>query len=196
MARDKKRSEKVQKPLDTLSGKRRRGRPGIRPSLISGRSYNYGLILSQIWNDMKDAQEGVRKGVGEALLKARTTEEVIRAFDPWPSYQRDFEPMASLILEVLRDPKFPKRPEPQRNFLADSLGGWGLVSARRSRDICEEERKKEREKSRFRILRWEFYIVCSCKYKGPSFNHACPKCGSEVSISGTMFDDTLPRLHG
>jgi hypothetical protein len=89
------------------------------PSEISGRAYNYRLIFSQIWNDMTDARGDNRKGVGDAVLKAQTEEEVIRAFDPWPSYQRDFEPMTSLILRVLRDPDFPKRErEAQINFLA------------------------------------------------------------------------------
>jgi hypothetical protein len=117
------------------------------------------------------------KGVGDALLKAQTEEEVIRAFDPWPSYQRDFAPMASLILQVLRDPKFPKRPEAQMSFLAESLAGVGVISPRRSRDICEQERRKEKKKHY--IIRQDFYIECTCRYKGPALQGRCPKCGTE-----------------
>ena len=179
MPKRKKRAKRAKKTLDPFSPKRERGRPGIRPSLVSGRSYNFRLIFSHIWDK-----------VGDALLKAKSEEDVIRAFDARPIYQRDFAPIASLILKVLHDPKFPKRPEPQRNFLADSLAGRGRISPRRSRDICEQERRRDRERARFKILRWEFYIVCSCKYKGPSLNQACPKCGSEIPISSRFLEST------
>lgn len=164
MPKRKKTRQTPKKALDIVSAKRRRGRPGVRRSEISGRGYHYRLLFSQIW-----------KPVGESLLKARTEEEVVRAFDPWPSYQRDFEPIASLILKVLREPKFPKRPEAQINFLADSLAGRGWISARRSRDICEQERKKKVNY----IIRQDYYIECTCRYKGPALHGRCPKCGTD-----------------
>src|SRR5437867_6072956 len=68
----------------------------------------------------------------------------------------------------------------QINFLADSLAGTGIVSPRRSRDICAAERAKE--KRTHRIIRFEFYVECSCGYKGPSENHACRKCGATISF--------------
>jgi hypothetical protein len=179
MTRREKRPKKAKKTLDAFSPKRGRGRPGVRASEIGGRSYDYRLKLSHIWDDVRDS-----------LLKAKTEEDVIRAFDQRPIYQRVFAEIASLILKVLKDPKFPKRPGPQRNFLADSLAGRGSVTPRRSRDICGQERRKDRERARFKILRWEFYIVCSCKYKGPALNHACPKCGSEVPISSKFLGNT------
>ncbi len=179
MPKRKKGPKQAEKALDTFSEKRKRGRPGLRPSEISGRSYNYRLIFSHIWDV-----------VGSALLKAETEEDVDRAFDPRPVYKREFLPLASRILRVLHDPKFPKRPEPQRNFLADSLAGRDWISPRRCRDICGQERRKDRERARFKILRWEFYIVCSCKYKGPSLNHTCPKCGSEIPISSRFLENT------
>ncbi len=52
----------------------------------------------------------------------------------------------------------PLRREAQINFLADSLAGRGLVSPRRSRDICAQERATE--KRRHRIIRQEFYVEC------------------------------------
>ena len=179
---------KPQKPLDTVSGKRGRGRPGVRPSLISGRAYNYHQIFKIIWNDREDTRGEPLRGMGEDLLKAQTEEDVIRAFDPWPNYQQDFAPLAGLILKVLRDNDFPKRRKPQIRFLADSLGGSGMVSLRRSRDICEEERAKG--KRAHRILRFEWYIECSCRYKGRSRDHACPKCGAKIDFGlGSVLGD-------
>ena len=107
------------------------------------------------------------------LLAAKDEIEVIRAFEENAQpYTREFMPMlAGLVLKVIRERKFPKRGEPQINFLADSLAGYGSISARRSRDICEKERKKKVH----RIIREEFYIVCSCGYKGPALRGTCPK---------------------
>lgn len=108
---------------------------------------------------------------------AQTAEEVTQAFtdaaSPYPEY---FVPnLAPLILKVLRDPKFPKTPEAQANFLADSLAGRGLVSARRSRDICSAERTKPINY----IIQQDYYIQCTCAYKGPALYGKCPKCGTD-----------------
>jgi hypothetical protein len=99
------------------------------------------------------------------LLAARDEIEVIRVFEEnAQAYTREFMPMlAALVLKVIRERRFPKRSEAQINFLADSLAGYGSISARRSRDICEKEHKKKVHQ----IIREEFYIVCSCGYKGP-----------------------------
>ncbi len=164
MPKRKKVSKTRKKALDTVFGKRPRGRPGVRPSEIRGRGDHYRLLFSQIW-----------KQVGKALLKARTEGEVSRAFDASPSYKMEFAPLASVILRVLRDPKFPKRPEPQRNFLGDSLAGRGLISPRRSRDICAQERKKKLH----HIIRQDYYIECTLRYKGPALHGSCPKCGTD-----------------
>ena len=108
-------------------------------------------------------------------MKAQTEEDVDRAFDPWPNYKQDFAPISALILKVLREQKFPKRREPQINFLTDSLAGRGWISPRRSRDICERERKKKVNY----IIRQDYYIECTCKYRGPALHGACPKCGTD-----------------
>src|SRR5712692_4348698 len=161
MAKRKRSAKKAAKPLDTISGRRGRGRPGVRASEISGRAYNYRLIFSQIWDS-----------VGEPLLNTKTKEEVIEAFEN-THYKEEFAPVASVILEVLHEPKFPKTREAQIRFLADSLAGRGRVSPRRSRDICERERKKKVHQ----IIRQEYYIECTCGYEGPALRGKCPKCG-------------------
>jgi hypothetical protein len=60
------------------------------------------------------------------------------------------------------------------NFLADSLAARGVRSARRSRDICDQERKKKVNY----IIRQDYYIECTCRYKGPALHGKCPKCGT------------------
>ncbi len=149
-------------PLDTYSEKRGRGRPGVRPSEITGRAYNYRMIFGHVWDRLR-----------KPLLAAKNEAEVISAFEENAQpYVREFVPvLAGLILKVVREAKFPKRRGAQINFLADSLAGYGSISARRSRDICEIERKKKVHQ----IVREEFYIVCSCGYKGPALNGVCPK---------------------
>jgi hypothetical protein len=166
-------------PLDTVFEKRGRGRRGVRASEITGRSHNYRTIFGYLW-------DGLRVPLSEAKDEA----DVIKAFDEKAQpYMREFMPMlAGLVLKVIREPKFPKRRDAQINFLADSLAGYGTISPRRSRDICDQERARERAKSKYKIIRKEFYIECSCGYKGPARDNACRKCGAEISIwSETMW---------
>lgn len=167
-----KRPKNAKKELDAFSQKRPVGRPyRVRASEVAGRSYNLRLQFSQIWNT-----------VGESLIRAQTEEDVVKAFDLAGQYWRnefDRPGIRSLIVKILQDPKFPrKRRQQQINFLADSLAAWGTVSPRRSRDICEQERRKE--KVGHHIIRREFYIECSCGYQGPARNNACRNCGAEI----------------
>lgn len=179
MSKRKKHVQRVEKALDTFSGKRGRGRPGVRASEIAGRAGGYRLIFSEIWDT-----------VGEALLKAQKEEEVIQALDKDGRYTREFVPITSLILKVLRDPAFPRREREARiNFLADSLAGLGRVSPRRSRDICEEVRAKE--KRAHHIISYEFWVACSCGYKGRSENHACRKCGARIILGSNSGPDAF-----
>jgi hypothetical protein len=121
--------------------------------------------------------------IREPLLAAQTAEDVLTALDLAGQYWRNrLGPgtIPYLILAILRDPRFPKKRRTQQvNFLADSLAAWGRVSPRRSRDICEQERRKD--KKAHHIIRHEYYIECSCGYKGPAKNDAYRKCGAEIS---------------
>ena len=177
MPKRKKAAQKVKKPLDSFSVKRGRGRPGVRKSEIWGRGGNFQIIFGQIWRDLR-----------EPLLKAKTQEEVTSAFEGFgQAYSKQFVPALSpLILEVIHEPRFPKRPAAQIGFLADSLAGLGRIRPRRSRDICAEERK--REKKEHHIIRQDYYIECTCRYKGPALHGRCPKCGTgEVSLPFPSF---------
>jgi hypothetical protein len=164
-------------PLDRFSGKRGRGRPPrVRRTEIRGRADNYRFILGQVWDRLSPK-----------LLRATTDQEVIDSFlEGATPYAQEFVPsLANLIFRVLHDPKFPRRREAQINFCADSLAALGYVAPRSSRDICQEERKKEERAHR--ILRFEFYVECSCGFKGRSRDHACPKCGAEIDFGFSGF---------
>jgi len=131
-------------------------------------------------------------------LAAKTEEEVKAAFaEHGSSYASNFVPeRVSDVLLLIRHRKFPKKKDAQINFLADSLGGRPELSLRRSRDICEKERAKQRQKSKHKIIRNEFYIECTCGYQGPALDNACPKCGAEIPVSIFGRTGTVPSRQG
>jgi hypothetical protein len=170
----KKPAREPKKPLDSFSEKRRGRPPKIPTSWVEGRAYNHRIELGQMWETLEGP-----------LLKAKTAEEVTAAFrEHGKQYADQVVPaFASDILALIRDPKFPKRSEARINFLADSLGGRPSVSFRTSRDICERERVKQRRKSPHHIIRKEYYVECSCGYKGPARDNACRKFRAEITFS-------------
>jgi len=151
---------------------RGRGRPPkIRSSEVYGRAEHWRGILEQVWDRL-----------WPLLSNAHSEGEVTKAFqDGACPYDQYFVPsLSALTLQVLRESTWPKRPKAMQRFLADSLAGVGVVTQRRSRDICAQERAKR--KTAHHILRYEFYVECSCGYEGHSKHHACPKCGAEISF--------------
>jgi hypothetical protein len=172
--RDKPRKN-VLKPLDASSIKRGRGRPEKIPrSWVTGRAANYRKMLATVWSKLE-----------VPLLAAETEEQVVVAFENHaePFTNRFVPQQVSEILALIQDRRFPKRAKARIGFLADSLPGRPEITARRSRDICAEERAKQRAKSPHKVLRKEFYIECSCGYKGPALDDACRKCRAEIPIS-------------
>lgn len=157
--------------LDTFSSKRPRGRPPmVCASAIQGRADNFRGILGYVWDRLSPL-----------LLRAQTEDEIIRALrEEGSPYDREFIPLAPLVLKVLKDKDFPKRHQAQIDFFSDSSAGLGLVTPRRSRDICREERTKA--KRSHHIIRYEFHVECSCGYTGHSRDHACPQCGAVIPL--------------
>jgi len=150
--------------------RKERGRPAtVRASEVYGRAENFRHILNQVWDRL-----------WPLLSSAHSEEEVTKAFQTGGRpYDQSFVPgLSRLLLSVLKEPTLPKRPESMQRFVADSLAGLEVVTARRSRDICTQERAAR--KRAHHILRYEFYVECSCGYEGHSKNHACPKCGAEI----------------
>jgi len=146
--------------------KRARGRPRqIDRSILLGQADHYRLALPQFW-----------KKLGPRFLAAQSAEEIVTAVsDEAIGMSGSLVPFSELILKIVRHPKFPRaRSKSQIHFLADSLGGQGFVTPRRSREICAKERMKVRHV----IVRREYYIECSCGYEGPARDGACRNCGT------------------
>ena len=182
-------ARKSKKGLDKVL-KKRGPKPRAYPSSeILGRAENYRQIFQR---------DGVWEALYPLLAKAHSGTEVAHAFAQindagiYVGDQHQFLPyLGDLIVKVIQEPDFPKkRPDRQVAFFADSLAARGSVSPRRSRDICEEERG--RRKRAHYIIRCEFYVECSCKYKGPSLNNACRKCGAPIVFDG--FGQFMPNF--
>ena len=165
--------------LDTPEEKKRRGpKPRAVPTWLRGRADNWRNVLPHVWPKL-----------WPALKKANTVDDVRDALEFAVPYKDYFISHPALILGILKDPKFPKTDRGRVNFLADSAAGFGEVSPRRSRDICAAERAAAKKVGQ--ILRWEYYIECSCKYKGYSMGHACPDCGAKLYVQGGLFSSFL-----
>jgi hypothetical protein len=170
MASEKNRLKSQKRALDTFFQKRGRGRPWkIRAAEVVGRADNYRGILESVW-------ERIWPGFSEA----NSEDDIVAALKNAVPYDTEFTPSALLILAVLKERGFPKRQWARINFLADSIAARGVVTPRRSRDICASERA--RVKRAHHVVRWEFYIECSCGYKGPSKEHGCPKCETKIEF--------------
>jgi len=125
------------------------------------------VVLANVWSKLWPAMEN-----------ANTEAGVRAALELASLYQDEFVSQAALILSILQYPKFPRTQRGRINFLADSAAALGRVSTRRSRDICAAARAAARKKGK--IIRYEFYVECSCGYKGNSFGHACPICKAAI----------------
>jgi hypothetical protein len=190
MTKRKKRAESANFAIDSYSAKPKRGRRGVAPSEVFGRAENYRRMFwtYRLNKKKKEYVPGKRPSWAIALVEATTADSVSHALKTAPDYiHAQFEPLIPMIVRILGDPGFPKRLEPRFDFLVDSVAARGDVSPRRSRDICEEERAKNRAKSPRQIIRKEFYIECECGYKGPARDDACRKCGAKISFSINIF---------
>jgi hypothetical protein len=188
----KKQPKEVKKTLDSLSGsgtnpkKNNRGRKRKLPwSTVTGQASNYQFQLGEVWHRL-----------GTPLLAAKTEEEVTKAFNQsGQPYAGDFVPrLSSDILLLLKDKDFPQRSIPRLKFLARSLAGRPTISFRSSRDICEKEALREKRKSPHRILRREYFIECSCGYKGPALDNGCPECGAQPQLSFVDWTGRAPEI--
>ena len=159
-------------PAERPDRKGGRGRPtDLRYSEIYGRAQNFQFILNQVWGRLWPllSQANNEQGVAEAFQSGSRP------------YEQNFLPYAAVALETKRERTFPRRARSQQRFLADSLAALGQASPRRSRDICMKERTKA--KRAHRIIRYEYYVECSCGYEGPAKDRACRKCGATIPPS-------------
>ena len=171
MRKAKKRS-KISDSGSRFSAKRGRGRPvKVVASAVRSHADRYRTWFTRIWDEL-----------GGLLLAAQTEQDVVNAIRKVIPGNNDLVPLAPLILTVTKDKRFPGRQKARIRFLADSVAGQGLVTPRRSRDICKEQRKADA--LRHQILRYEYWIVCSCGYQGLSVGHRCMDCGAVLYVPG------------
>jgi len=152
--------------LERAAGKKRKGRPArIDPEVVVGSADAFRGWFQQFWPKL-----------GPRILRAKSSEDIERAIhEDAPTISGGLGQHSALILAIVHDRRFPRaRTASQIHFLADSLGGQGFVTPRRSREICAAERIKVRHM----IVRREYYIECSCGYKGPALDGACRDCGT------------------
>lgn len=150
------------------SGQRKRGRQRkIEPQVALENADAFRTQFAYAWSEL-----------GEKLLAASGPVELWEVVKSGRGVISNTDYLFSeRMFQIIHDRDFPRvRSKAQIRFLADSLGACGLVTPRRSREICAEERGKVEHQ----ILRREFYIECSCGYQGPALDGGCRKCGTSM----------------
>jgi hypothetical protein len=117
----------------------------MRNRTLVGHGWNYEKAFlnagDRFWEDVKALRNIDRVELDKRkLVLGRHTLGLVQWGTQFPSSLSDR--FVSAFIQAIRDRNFPKRRKPQARFLGDSLGADGEVSARRSRDICGEERAK------------------------------------------------------
>jgi hypothetical protein len=127
------------------------------------------------------------------LELAKTEEEAASAFECVPSpYRERLNLWLAAIPAWALEGKFPKTNlERKMRHLADSIAAEGFLTPRRCRDVCLEERKRQAQFGM--IFRREFYIECTCGYRGPAKGGGCPQCGTKRLSPELELDYSLLR---
>jgi hypothetical protein len=130
-------------------------------------------------NDLFEILELCKEQIDWGKLEtSRTEEEAASAFERVPPrYRERLNLWLAAIPEWALEGKFPSTNlERKMRHLADSVAAEGVLSPRRCRDVCLEERKRQGRLGM--IFRREFYIECTCGYRGPAQGGGCPQCGT------------------
>ena len=159
--------------------KRPRGRPkGVHMREVVNRASHYAAVLKHSWDVL-----------GQALADG-SKDEILTALERIDGNNRqDLTQLIPVILQVRKERTFPTRPKAQIRFFAESLAARGIVSPRRSRDICGEFRRMEEKQHT--IIRQDYYIECTCGYQGPAHRGTCPACKTSIvspTASSPIFD--------
>jgi hypothetical protein len=129
----------------------------------------------------------------DKLEIAKTEEEAGSALERVPPpYRERLNLRLAAIPEWALEGKFPKTNlERKMRHLADSVAAEGFLTPRRCRDVCLEERKRQEKIGM--IFRREFYIECTCGYRGPAKGGGCPECGTKRLAPEIELDYPLLR---
>lgn len=174
-------------------------------AVIYGRAMNYRGIFERMPTDLWQRVTTLRGELREATQRQRAaglsgsgwTESqkktrVVKAIHGDPASNSYFSTeltagaltFVDTFLEAIGGSDFPERPSARARFLAESIAGYGEVSARRCRDICSDIRKKEKQRKGSQP---ELWIKCCGKTRW-TVNSVCPQCGtSPISIPTTAF---------
>jgi len=131
-------------------------------------------------NDLLKILEVCRDQIDWSKLQiAKTEKEAASAFERVPPpYRERLNLWLAAIPEWAQEGKFPKTNlERKMHHLADSVAAEGFLTPRRCRDVCLEERKRQAQLGM--IFRREFYIECTCGYRGPAKGGGCLQCGTK-----------------
>ena len=131
-------------------------------------------------NDLFEILESCKDQIEWGKLEiAKTEKEVASAFERVPSpYRERLNLWRAVIPQWVLEGKFPKMNlERKMRHLADSIAAEGFLTPRRCRDVCLEERKRQAQLGT--IFRREFYIECTCGYRGPAKGGGCLQCGTK-----------------
>jgi hypothetical protein len=161
-------------------------------AVIYARATGYRGIFEEMPDELwqrvtvlrEEFRDAVRKGraaghSGSGWTKNQKKARVARAIRGNPVSNNYFSTEVTSLtfvdtfLEAISDPAFPERPIARARFLAESLAGYGEVSARRCRDICSNMRKKEGQR---KSAQPELWIKCCGKPRW-TVNSVCPECG-------------------
>jgi hypothetical protein len=147
-------------------------------------------------NDLLKILEGCRDQIDWGKLElAKTEKEAASAFERLPSPHRErLNLWLPAIPEWAQEGKFPKTNlERKMRHLADSIAAEGFLTPRRCRDVCLEERKRQEKIGM--IFRREFYIECTCGYRGPAKGGGCPQCGTKRLAPEIEFEYPVRSPH-
>jgi hypothetical protein len=161
--------------------------------VIYGRAMNYRGVFEQLPTDFWQRVTTLRGELREAARRQRTaghsgsgwTESqkkarVAKALHGDPASNSYFStelrmlPFVDTFLETINASDFPERSEARARFLAESIAGYGEVSARRCRDICSAMRAKDKQQKRSQP---ELWIRCCGKARW-TVKSVCPECGA------------------
>jgi hypothetical protein len=183
--------KKAKTPLTAFKNSR-----GRKPILLPEEVLEHAEFMLKVVASLKD------EIVWDKLQAARTEAEAESAIIRVPPFYREIlKDRFAAILTWVREGKFPRKNLKRKmHHFADSIAGDVFMSPRRSRDICSEERKRVQNATM--LLCREFYIECTCGYRGPAKQRGCRRCGTQKLSPSLQWDlladqvstrDPLPR---